>query len=53
MASLIGQTDSEKGKGVVEESDATRKMYEDSRNVLYRWAGSWAGPYTRPLFSST
>lgn len=41
MKSTIGQIDSESGKKVAEK-DETRKMYEESRNVLYQWAGSWA-----------
>ena len=44
MKSTIGQTDAkgEEGGEEVTEMDATRRMYEESRDVLYRWAGSWA-----------
>lgn len=41
MTSTIGQVDSKGGKEVVEKVE-TRKMYEESRDVLYQWAGSWA-----------
>jgi GR25 family glycosyltransferase involved in LPS biosynthesis len=41
MTSTIGQMDSEQGEEVVER-DETRNMYEQSRDVLYQWAGSWA-----------
>ena len=44
MTSTIGQTDAEddEGLGKVAETEGTRKMYEESRDVLYKWAGSWA-----------
>ena len=43
MKSTIGQMDSETGKkDLIAEKDETRKMYEESRDVLYQWAGSWA-----------
>ena len=44
MSSTIGQTsvEAETGDETVAETDATRQMYEESRDVLYRWAGSWA-----------
>lgn len=44
MESTIGQTDAEGSERSddVTELDATRKMYEESRDVLYQWAGSWA-----------
>ena len=44
MTSTIGQTDAQddEGLGKVAETEGTRKMYEESRDVLYKWAGSWA-----------
>ena len=44
MTSTIGQTDAEvdEGLGKVAETEGTRKMYEESRDVLYKWAASWA-----------
>ena len=44
MTSTISQTDAEddEGLGKVAETEGTRKMYEESRDVLYKWAGSWA-----------
>jgi len=41
MTSTIGQKDDGE-EGNVVEMDETRKMYEESRDVLYQWAGSWA-----------
>ena len=41
MTSTIGQRDDGE-EGNVVEMDETRKMYEESRDVLYQWAGSWA-----------
>lgn len=41
MTTTIGQVDSEGGKEVAEKVE-TREMYEESRDVLYQWAGSWA-----------
>ena len=42
MTSTIGQADADDDSDGVQEMDETRRMYEESRDVLYQWAGSWA-----------